>query len=266
MKTISTEDLKKLQINLLKEVDRVCTENNIDYWIDCGTLLGAIRHGGYIPWDDDIDVGMDRANYEKFRKIYNKQCNPRYKFVCYENDTTYLYPSGKVLDLSTVLYEPDRNGNKISVNIDVFVYDNAPDDDKKLKRQYDKRDLLRALHRQRVATYQLQGGLFKIIKGNFVRLILKLFPRDYFIRKMIENSQKYNFCDTKRVGNFTSYARIACNKDIISEYITLEFEGLKFKAMSRYDEWLTAFYHDYMRLPSEEKRVPHHVFEAFFIE
>ena len=85
MHSIEKEELKMLQINILCEVDDFCRKNGINYWLDCGTLLGAIRHNGYIPWDDDIDIGMLRSDYEKFLRTYPYKEN-RYIFLSAENN------------------------------------------------------------------------------------------------------------------------------------------------------------------------------------
>lgn len=263
MREIKQDELKKIQIGILSQVHNFCEEHEIQYWLDCGTLLGAVRHGGYIPWDDDIDIGMLRDDYDKFMNEFNLE-NNRYRFECYEKNKDFLYMSGKVLDTNTILYEPDKNGNKIAVNIDVFVYDNAPDCDKKLQRMYDKRDVLRRMHQQRNSKHRIEGSLVRRLMGSTVRFFTKLFPRDYFIRAIIKNSQKYCKKETGRVGNFVSYARIACDKKIVSETVEIGFEEYKFKAPKGYVDWLTAFYGDYMVLPPKEKQVGHHMFEAYY--
>ena len=125
----------------LKETEDFCRENNINYWLDSGTLLGAIRHGGYIPWDDDIDIGMLRPDYDRFLAMFNK-FNKQYQVFSVENDINFPYPFGKVLDTHTVLYEPNEQGVKLSINIDIFVYDNAPEDDKLVEQMYRKRDFI----------------------------------------------------------------------------------------------------------------------------
>lgn len=263
MRKIEQEELKKIQIDILECVHNFCEKHEIKYWIDCGTLLGAVRHGGYIPWDDDIDIGMLREDYEKFTQMFNVE-NDRFRFLCYEQNKEFLYTSGKVLDTDTVLYEPDRNGNEISVNIDVFVYDNAPESDKALKNMYDKRDVLRRLHQQRNARYRIEGKWNKRLIGNITRGLTKIFPKDYFICAIIKNSKKYVEKETKRVGNFVSYARIACDKSVVNETIKIKFEEHLFNAPKGYKEWLKAFYGDYMVLPPIEKQVGHHLFEAYY--
>lgn len=251
-------------MDILCFVDKLCRENNINYWIDCGTLLGAVRHKGYIPWDDDIDIGMLRKDYEEFKKVFNQ--NSKYKFLCAENEKSYFLPFGKVIDTSTVLYEPNKKGYKLAVYIDVFVYDNAPDDDIELNKMYDKRDFWRKLNNAQTGHHRKTNNQLKEIIVKIGSFILKLFPKGYFNRKAINVSIKYAKCNTKRVGNFTSEKRMVCNKSVFKEFVELSFEGKNFKAPIGYDEWLSAFYGNYMELPPKEKQVSHHEFEAYYKE
>lgn len=259
---IDTEELKEIQLQILKHTASFCDSHGINYWIDCGTLLGAVRHKGYIPWDDDIDVGMLRADYDKMIKLFNLE-NDRYFFACYETKKDFYFPFGKVFDTTTILYEPDENGFKLCVNIDIFVYDNAPSNQKALKRQFDRRDLYRRLFDYQHYSNFANVSLIKKIGGKAIKTILGVFPQDYFIKKMIENCKKYSSEATDEVGNFSSYSRLHCNKRIFSSFVNLEFENSMFKAPIGYDEWLRSFYSDYMQLPPLEKRVSHHSFVAY---
>ncbi len=260
-KKIETAELKEIQLNILKEVDSFCKLNNINYWIDCGTLLGAIRHKGYIPWDDDIDIGMLRPDFDRFLQLFNDYSS-RYKAYSNENKKDFYYAHGKVLDLTTELYEPDETGLKLSVNIDVFVYDNAPDSDRKVKKMYKRRNTFRTLNIIRNTGISSRRFLRRIII-KIIKVLLKIFPRDFFVKKMIKNSKKYADKETKRVGNFTSYSEIVVDKSVFNNFIEVEFEGGKYPAPIGYDKWLTAFYGNYMELPPLEKRMSHHEFVAY---
>lgn len=266
MKEIDLTELRKIQLEILDNVSSFCKKNKINYWLDCGTLLGAVRHSGYIPWDDDIDIGMLRKDYDKFLKLYNAS-NSRYQLHAVENDKHYYFAFGKVLDTNTILYEPDESGVKISVYIDVFVYDNAPDDDEKVKKMYDKRDFY---DKFRIA--QLYPDAFdhestrKRIMRFFINLYLKFLPKNYYTKKVIKNSKRYMNKETKRVGNFTSFSKIVCDKHIFDSFVKLEFEGKKYSAPVGYKKWLTSFYGDYMKLPPKEKRVSNHTFKAYYKE
>lgn len=265
MKKIEIEELKQIQLKILNVVTSFCEEHDINYWLNCGTLLGAIRHKGYIPWDDDIDLGMLRSDYDKFMKLFNEK-NERYKAYSIENNPQFLYPFIKVLDTSTVLYEPDEKGFKSSVNIDIFVYDNAPDDDKKVKKMYQKRDYYRALNNIRGRLfYSKDRPLLHIVKKCLYPFLL-IFPPPYFCKKMIKNSKKFEKEQTKRIGNFTAVTKLVCDKELFSEFIYVEFENKLYKAPREYDIWLKLFYGDYMQLPPKEKQVAHHSFIAYNIE
>lgn len=262
MRKIETNELKCIQLNILCIVDDFCKSHNINYWIDCGTLLGAVRHKGYIPWDDDIDIGMLRTDYEKFKKLFVN--NSRYSFLCAENTNSYYFPFGKVVDNNTVLYEPNKQGYKIAVYIDVFVYDNAPDSDVALKKMYDERDFWRKLNNAQTGHHRKTNNLFKEIIVKIGYYFLKLFPKGYFNNKALSVCLKYTNSSTQRVGNFTSEKRMVCDKSIFESFVDLSFENHNFKAPVGYNKWLKAFYGNYMQLPPKDKRVSHHEFEAYY--
>ena len=264
MKKIDLKNLKKIQLEILDEVALFCKKNNINYWIDCGTLLGAIRHKGYIPWDDDIDVGMLREDYDKFMELFNKN-NDKYKFYSIENNKKFNYPYGKVLDTSTVLYEPDeKHGKKLWVNIDIFVYDNAPENIKQQKKMFKKRDIYNIFNSVKVSPYATsrKGGFTNIVRYP-CHYILKLLPVGFFSKKIINNSKEYMNNETKYVGNFTSYKKLVADREIFKSFVEVDFEGKKYKAPIGYDKWLTLFYGDYMKLPPKEKQVSTHKFVAY---
>ena len=266
MMEIDVNELRKLQLEILDNVSNFCKENKINYWLDCGTLLGAIRHKGYIPWDDDIDIGMLREDYDKFLELYNKNNNSNYKLFAVENDNHYYFQFGKVIDTRTVLYEPDpKTGIKIGVYIDVFVYDNAPDDDNLVKEMYDKRDYYNKFRIAQLYPHLYdKTSLKKKIMRFFLKIYLKCLPKNYYTKKCIENSKRYMNEKTKRVGNFTSDTRIICDKHIFDSFVSVTFEKKKYMAPKGYDAWLKSFYGDYMKLPPKEKRVSNHKFVAYY--
>lgn len=265
MRRLNTEEVKKIQIEILDVVSSFCEENNINYWLDSGTLLGAIRHKGYIPWDDDIDIGMLREDYDKFAELFN-QSNDRYRFVDIDNTPDFYVAFAKIIDTNTLLYEPDKNGDKLSVNIDLFVYDNAPDDDKTLNKMYKQRDRLTfiALFSRGAQITKYDSSLRRFTK-RVLHLLLMGFSSPKCVKKIIDISKTYKDSETKRLGNFTCAPDIASRKSIFSSFINVEFEGKQYKAPVGYDEWLTDFYGDYMELPPEQERVTHHQYEAYLL-
>ncbi len=262
MEKITTEELKKIQIEILNAVDEFCKKNEIKYFLNCGTLLGAVRHKGYIPWDDDIDLGMLRKDYDKFINGFN-EFSDRFKAYSIENNPKTLYPFIKVLDTKTVLYEPDEKGVKTCVNIDVFVYDDAPDSEKVLRKAYKKRDRLITLNNIRTKLYFSPDSILKKTIKKIIYPFLLVFPKNYFTKKIVKNAKKFNNSDANKVANFMGQTKICVDKQIFEEFTQVEFEGENYPSPKNYDLWLKTFYGDYMSLPPIEKRVGHHNFIAY---
>ncbi len=264
MREINADQLKKIQLEILDAVDNFCTENTIKFWLDSGTLLGAIRHKGYIPWDDDVDIGMLREDFDRFISSFN-EINGRYKVICNELYSDCVYPYAKILDTDTILYEPnEEKGVKLSVNIDLFVYDVTPGGDE-AEKQYDRRDKYSFLNSVQYNLYPSKTWYKKVPKAALC-VALQLFPRGVFASKVVSNSKHYVGQELNYVGNFTSVSRIICEKSVFDSTILWDFEGKKYPVPVGYDAWLTAFYGDYMKLPPKEKRVSHHGFKAYIDE
>ena len=266
MRRINTDELKEIQLSILDHVVDFCEKHDIQYWLDSGTLLGAVRHQGYIPWDDDIDIGMLRSDFDKFLGCFN-QLSKRYKAYSIENRKKFYFAYCKVLDTKTILYEPDEDGGvKISINIDVFVYDNAPDDNRMLEIMFMKRNIYRNLNLLRTLNHRPNGNIMRRILIYVLRLLIKPFPKAYFVKKMVQNSKKYIDVNTQRIGNFTGYMKMTCNKRVFKNFVEVEFEGKHYKAPMGYDEYLKAFYNNYMQLPPAEKQVSSHTFTAYIVD
>ncbi len=267
MKELTLEETRQIQIQILNIVDDYCTKKHITYWLDSGTLIGAVRHGGYIPWDDDIDLGMFRTDYDRLMHGFNA-VNPRYQLRCVENDPDFCYVQGKVLDLSTVLFEPDLNGEKLAVNIDIFVYDNAPDDPALVRALYDRRDKLRNWNSRRNYKGKIPGSVIRRVASRTLRTVIKVFPKGYYLRKLALNAKTYADQETKALGNFQGYSRPIIDKQLLADFTPHLFEGRYYPIPTRYSEYLDLFYikYNFRELPPPEKRVSHHSFRAFLAE
>lgn len=266
IKKIAVDEVKRIQLEILELVQDYCIDNDIKFWLDSGTLLGAVRHRGYIPWDDDIDIGMLRDDYDKFIQSFN-QVNERYRCLTIENTPQFGYPFAKVMDSETILYEPDENGTKININIDVFVFDNAPDDDAEVEKMFKVRDRLRILRQLKFCKGKsTTPNLVKKAAIYVASALIQVFPTGYFDTLIVKNSKKYANIKTERVGNFCGANKFVCSKDVFNNFTWMEFEKKKFMVPIGYDKWLRCSYGDYMKLPPVEKRVSHHTYVAYKIE
>lgn len=259
---LNLRDAQMIMLNILKEIEKICTKYNLRYFLDGGTLLGAVRHKGFIPWDDDVDIGMPREDYRKFLKIAQKEL-PDYLFLqTFETDKYYdIYqvPS-KVRDNRTLIFEHNVPKNKKMNNglfIDVFPYDDLPKSRSVYKLQRKLSEfILRSYVRLRDKPENLSFKnkitftIYKIVKGIFTtKNRLKFFE---FLMKWNDKESPY-----MTYGLDTIWSEYVHKKDDYYDLIKLEFEGEKFYAPRNYDAVLSRLYGDYMTLPKEEDRVWH---------
>ncbi len=264
MRKIGMDELRQKQMEVLDYVSSFCDQQGIRYWIEGGTLLGAIRHKGYIPWDDDIDIAMLRKDYDWFRKAFpEKNQNSKFVFRCAEDDRDWHLPFGKVMDMETLFLQ---DGHDLGINIDIFPMDDAPDDDRIFDHMYKKRDRLKVLNAAQQNTNPPSGNFLRKTVVCGIRVILHCFPKYYFIRKIAKNAVKYNGKGYECIGDFTSESRMKhLSKHVVDELVEVQFEDRIYKAPKGYDKWLRACFGDYMKLPPEKER-KRHTYEAFVKE
>ena len=152
---------------------------------------------------------------------------------------------------------------KLAINIDIFVYDNAPEDDKLVERMYRKRDLYNKIYHFLLYKTKLRNDSKVGFVKNSIKAICGKVSPCFICRKIVRNSKKYSMQETSWVGNFLAATKIKASKEIFDSFVEVEFEGKKYKAPSGWDQWLTCFYKNYMELPPIEKRVSHHLFKAY---
>lgn len=270
-KEISIEQLKLIELNLLECVHKICEKENLRYSLGGGTLLGAVRHQGFIPWDDDIDIMMPRPDYDAFVSYCLNNKVP-FKIRCFETDNTYVDMSAKLYNPQTILEDDNIvGGNEIGVNIDVFPIDGLGSTYKKAKKAFKstafKRNLLIAAQWKRFFRSKTHPWYYEPFR--FCFFILSRFVRkDRLFNSIQRKYKQINFNNVKyaaAIGGAYRYKEIL-PQNVFTEYMDLSFEGNKFKAISAYDTYLSSIYGDYMTLPPEEKRVSHHTFKAYYID
>ncbi len=253
MKEISVEELKKLQMEILDYVDSICRANDIKYTLSGGTLLGAVRHGGYIPWDDDIDIQMTRKEYDKFTTLWNNHDNRSpYELLNIESGKNFGYPFGKVHDTRTTTYIGDFQ--RTGVFIDVFPVDNVSDES-----DFERR------HSKVKKMYRIRSFVFRILKRFPKCSVIKLIFNK--VSASINNeAKKLQYLECPYV--FELVSGLICKSPIPSavfkEYKDIRFEDRIYLAVDDYDAYLKCTFGNYLQLPPEEKRISHHDFKAYW--
>ena len=269
MKRIQDEEVKEILLSIIKRVDEICKDNNLTYFLFSGTLLGAIRHKGFIPWDDDIDILMPRDDYNKLNEII-KSKDDGLSFLCFENDSNYIYPFGKVCRTDTRMIE---NGYKhidnLGIYVDVFPLDKQGKDLKQSQALVKKMRILNAfLFESNLDKYHRNSKKWYYeIPKFFMYPVSKIFGTKYWIKKINKTAQKYNDNNSDFCGcNVDPNYHICLKSEWFSSSIEVKFEKYMLKAPIGYDSLLRAMYGDYMQLPPENKRVSHHDIEAYYVD
>lgn len=256
---LTSEEYKNRLISILVKIDKLCRENDIRYTIIYGTLLGAVRHKGFIPWDDDVDMAMTREDYYRLRKCIEDHPELDLNFIDADNQKDTIYICGKVCDKKTVVKESIfKTVEGYGAFVDVFPLDNLPDNET-------ERDKFKshARHMAKIVQHsaQLNPGKPKGIKHAILLYLSFLYSHCFSTHKTIERLNKhcvkYNDVETEHFGvpYFISYFK----KADFDELIDLPFEGHMFKGPKNYESVLNASYVDYKQLPPPEKRKSHSV-------
>ena len=268
-KEFTLEQLKQIEFELLKKFRDICKENGFNYSITGGTLLGAVRHGGFIPWDDDIDIIMPRPDYERFVE-YCKIFDTPFRLVSAETDDGYAYLFGKVIDPATELIEDvgNRTAVDLGVFIDIFIYDGMGNTEEEAKKNFRRsrflRELLVAYNWKKFFRSKTKAWYYEPIR--FAFFLLSRFADHKKIIKAVEKKHKeLDFYSCEYVGNLCSdkRERSIIKRSLVDTYTTMCFEGEEFSVFVGYETYLTNMYGDYMQLPPEDKRITHHMFSAY---
>lgn len=258
---LSSEEIKKTELNILLELKKATEENNLRFFISGGSLLGAIRHHGFIPWDDDIDVCMPRPDYDKLCQLYREgKVFPDYiELQCYENHTGD-FPFIKLLDTRTQIEEKYVEGMVKSLWVDILPVDGFPEDEAEVIRIQKKAVRYRKGLMLKFAKAGKGKTLAKRIFKPLVILALKPFSVEWFDKMLKKQIAPYPYETCKYVGVYT-WGLYGLGERMLKEEfektVPVTFEGYEFKTFSCWHEYLSGLYGDYMQLPPEEKRQTH---------
>lgn len=263
MRKIGLDEFRKVSLNILLEIDKFCHANDIRYSLMYGTLLGAVRHKGFIPWDDDIDIMMPRPDYERFIKTFPGTVY----YLRLENyDTDDLTPISwtKVCDVRTVTYTPSM---QTSVFVDVFPIDGAPDD------EHVEEHIRETIKRRNYVIKKRKS--YKYGKNRFVayaKYVIKCFLYPKNRRRAIAEYESYILShpfdmspNAGRPGFWFQPLDIMPAK-VFKEYETILFEGHEVMCIKDYDTFLRRTYGDYMKLPTKEQQVRWHDYPTYWLD
>lgn len=244
MRRLSDSEVRERQLKLLDEFARYCDEHNLMYSLAFGTLIGAIRHKGYIPWDDDVDVWMPYPDYIKFLSGYRNNENFEVQYVGINK--SYRHPFGRLVEKHSVCFY-NYLGKSSGVNIDIYPICGL-----------DKPESFIDIYNKVVSERKKYHNLLQFTKILSIFKISKLTLdlRANIIKVIEKEYAKYDYDNSEFVFPFTR--GLVMEKKLFDNVDYVEFEGKKYKAFGGYDKILRMIYGNYMALPPEEDQVPHH--------
>ena len=261
MKKIDLREEQLIELDILKAFAAFCDEHGLRYYLDSGTLIGAVRHQGFIPWDDDIDVCFMRKDYDRFVELMAKQDNRLNDHIVLELEKDSIYPYLKLTDTRTLMIEyPKNNPLETGIYVDVFPKDGLLSQEKKEQKRAKKvlkLNLMSWLRAFTVPKLERAGGF----KNKVLAMGIKILIPDAlkYKEKAIRLSRKYNHLECPYVSSILCSGMGGCvEKECFGEGVDVTFEGCTFKAPANYDKYLRSLYKgDYMTPPPPEKRHAH---------
>lgn len=252
---LTLTEIKQVELGILDYIVDICNKYNLIYYLSYGTLIGAIRHKGFIPWDDDIDVVMLREDYEAFLRVGQKKLGKDYFLQTKATDKNYVNPFAKIRKNGTVFRETLVKDVDMhhGIYIDIFPVDNAMPRSKKGYRQVRLLNYFREIKKGRTQERSHEENLFqRLLSDTMVDRGIN-FALNLFSKKKTDYVSDLVFNNTEKL-----YDEYSLRRETFESTIPGEFEGYFFPIPSNYHEVLTIYYGDYMTLPPLENQKPHH--------
>ena len=271
--TSSALDMKEIQevsLEILKKVDELCIKLNLRYSLAWGTLIGAVRHHGFIPWDDDVDIHMPRPDYEKLKcyfKTHEKELAP---LSLFDNDTPgYPYMCARVSNNDYVIDTDNEKPCGMGIFIDIYLLDGTGDTEEEAWNYASKLckypRMIFLSTRKHLVLWTTKGIGMKIAKI-FLFVYAKMMGKSYFEKHLMRliDEDSYNHKDYVGCVSWCERPKYSViNKTEFEDMIDFQFEKYRFKGPRDYDKYLRMWYGDYMQLPPEKERIYHHLYKAY---
>ena len=261
LKKLDIDEIKEVELGVMDYIHNICKEKGINYSLAYGSLLGAVRHRGFIPWDDDLDIALKRDQYDKLYQAILEDNNSIYKAVSWENDSRYPYPFYRVYDSRTV-YENNyiQNDIELGICVDVFPFDDYKDVNKEIT----KLDMYR-----RLSVYTLYGIRNK--EAGIKNIVRYLMLVAFRLTRVKTWNKKLNDCSKVPVNSeYIDYLMESkkystkIDAKALDQVVEFKFEDRVYNIPTDYDHILTTIYGaDYMEIPPLEKRIQHDDFVAY---
>ena len=251
---METNELKSLHgelVKMMKEIHQICVKHEIKYTMLAGTMLGAIRHKGFIPWDDDMDLGMTYDNYNKFIEVMAKMNHPWLE-IDYPLEESYKY-FVKVYDKNTTFMEKDRQNDIKGVFVDIFPIVYAGDSYEEVNKRITKCSFYKALLSRKIGTINNVT-----LKDKTFGFLSVFFPKRFLYNRIIASYDEADSKERKLSTVLFSWDKDTMPSELYRRVSLYDFEDTQFFGVSDYDKYLSDKFGDYMKLPPEDKRIPHH--------
>lgn len=272
METNYTEEmlsrLQQIELTILKDFDDLCQKNNLSYFLCGGSAIGAVRHGGFIPWDDDIDVGMSRNDYDRFLEIASTEYADTYKIMnnIFNPDFPLMNTRWGLNGTKFVPLDFKNVKGDFGIFLDIFCFDNIPDDENMMKKQatrawfWGKLLVLSGVSDPVIYVYGWKAKVMKFVLkiAHYVLRILHLKPR-FFYKRAATYMLKYKNASTQRMAYMFDpqrYTSIILKSDIYPVK-RMKFEDIEVSVPAKIEAYLSHRYGNYMKLPPEDKRHNH---------